>query len=340
MNSIFGLTIKNLETYLESNNEKKYIASILYEWIYKKQVLSFDLMSNVSKTLREKLNSDFTLNTLEIKDRLAGQDTVKYLFKLSDGALIETVLMKHNYGNSVCVSSQVGCDMGCAFCASGVLKKVRNLEVSELVNQVMTIIHNEKIRIDSVVVMGIGEPMLNYDNVLNFIKIINNPKGLEIGARHITLSTCGIIPGIEALSKERMQVNLAWSLHAPDDATRNKIMPINKAYPISKVISALKSYITVTNRRVTIEYVMISNINDSEKDAINLAKLLKGMNVYVNLIPLNEIAENGFKKSDEKTIMNFYDTLKKNHINVTVRREYGGNINAACGQLRANEVRK
>ena len=242
--------------------------------------------------------------------------------------------MKHNYGNSICVSSQVGCDMGCAFCASGVLKKVRNLEVSELVNQVMTIIHNEKIRIDSVVVMGIGEPMLNYDNVLNFIKIINNPKGLEIGARHITLSTCGIIPGIEALSKERMQVNLAWSLHAPDDATRNKIMPINKA------ISALKSYITVTNRRVTIEYVMISNINDSEKDAINLAKLLKGMNVYVNLIPLNEIAENGFKKSDEKTIMNFYDTLKKNHINVTVRREYGGNINAACGQLRANEVRK
>lgn len=340
MNSIFGLTIKNLETYLESNNEKKYIASILYEWIYKKQVLSFDLMSNVSKTLREKLNNDFTLNTLEIKDRLAGQDTVKYLFKLSDGALIETVLMKHNYGNSICVSSQVGCDMGCAFCASGVLKKVRNLEVSELVNQVMTIIHNEKIRIDSVVVMGIGEPMLNYDNVLNFIKIINNPKGLEIGARHITLSTCGIIPGIEALSKERMQVNLAWSLHAPDDATRNKIMPINKAYPISKVISALKSYITVTNRRVTIEYVMISNINDSEKDAINLAKLLKGMNVYVNLIPLNEIAENGFKKSDEKTIMNFYDTLKKNHINVTVRREYGGNINAACGQLRANEVRK
>ncbi len=340
MENILGLTIKNLETYLESNNEKKYIATILYEWIYKKQVLKFADMTNISKSLREKLDDTFSLETLEVKSRLATKDTIKYLFKLTDGALIETVLMMHNYGNSICVSSQVGCDIGCTFCASGKLKKVRNLDAGELVNQVMSIIHLEHIKIDSVVVMGIGEPMLNYDNVLNFIKIINDPKGLEIGARHITISTCGIIPGIEALSKERMQVNLAWSLHAPSDVIRNKIMPINKAYPINKVISALKKYIELTNRRVTIEYVMISNVNDGAKEATDLAKLLRGMNVYVNLIPLNEIAENGLKKSAEKTMMDFYDILKKNHINVTVRREYGGNINAACGQLRANEVRK
>lgn len=340
MEDIFNLTLAELEKYLEENNEKKYIAGIIYEWLYKHFTPSFNDITNISKELREKLNKDFRTDLFKIKDRKVSKDAIKYLFELNDGSLIETVIMAHDYGNSICISSQVGCDMGCAFCASGRLKKVRDLTTGEMVLQVMTAIHKDHVKINSVVIMGIGEPLLNYDNVLNFIKIINHPKGLEIGARHITISTCGIIPGIKKLANEKMQINLALSLHAPNDLLRNKLMPINKAYNINKVIKEIKDYIVKTNRRVTMEYVMINNINDGNKEALLLAKLLKGMNVYVNLIPLNEIPNSKYQKSDELKIKQFYDTLKKCGINVTVRREFGGKIEAACGQLRANEVQK
>ena len=230
--------------------------------------------------------------------------------------------------------------MGCKFCESGRLKKVRNLETYEIVEQILLIESDINERIDSVVIMGIGEPFDNYDNIIKFIKIINNPFGINIGARHITISTSGLVPKIKEFMNLDLQVNLAVSLHAPNDEIRNKIMPVNKAYSINELISTLKEYIAKTNRRVTIEYVMLNNVNDSIKDAEELSKLLKGMNVYVNLIPYNETSHIDFKKSSKDTILKFYDTLKKNKINVTIRREFGGNIDAACGQLRAKEGEK
>ncbi len=340
MNNILDLKFNEFEYYLESINEKKYIAAIIFEWLYKKKCLTFLEMTNLSLDLRYRLANEFKIGYLKVKSKQIGHDSVKYLYELDDGNLIETVLMKHDYGNSICVSSQIGCDMACSFCASGKLKKIRDLTTGEIVSQVLTMVKEEDIKLDSVVIMGIGEPLLNYDNVLSFIKIINHPKGLEIGARHITLSTCGIIPGIKKLKEEGMQINLAVSLHAPTDELRSKLMPINKAYSLSKLMKEIKDYIAKTNRRVTIEYVMIKNINDSPLLATKLAKLLKGLNVYVNLIPYNTVVENTFEKSDNDVVMNFYQQLKDNNINVTVRREFGGNIDAACGQLRAMEDNK
>ena len=246
--------------------------------------------------------------------------------------------MYHDYGISVCVSSQVGCNMGCKFCESGRLKKVRNLETYEMVEQILLIEQDIKQRMSSVVIMGIGEPFDNYNNVLNFIKIINSDLGIAIGARHITVSTCGLIPKIKEFSNENIQVNLAVSLHAPNNVLRNKIMPINKAYPLKDLIVTLKEYIKKTNRRVTIEYVILDKVNDSRENALELANLLKGMNVYVNLIPYNETNNLDFKKSDRSNILKFYDTLKKQKINVTIRKEFGANIDGACGQLRSKEV--
>ena len=230
--------------------------------------------------------------------------------------------------------------MGCKFCESGRLKKVRDLEAYEIIEQIILIQNDIKERIDSVVIMGIGEPFDNYDNIMKFIRIINNPFGINIGARHITVSTSGLVPKIKKFMNEDLQVNLAISLHAPSDEIRNKIMPVNKTYSISELIDTLKEYIKKTNRRVTIEYVMLNNVNDSYEDAISLANLLRGMNVYVNLIPYNETSHIEFKKSSKDVIMKFYDTLKKNGINVTIRREFGSGIDAACGQLRAKEVEK
>ena len=245
--------------------------------------------------------------------------------------------MKHDYGLSVCVSSQVGCNMGCAFCESGRLKKVRNLESFEIIEQILLISEDINERISSIVIMGIGEPFDNYDNIINFIKIVNNPFGLAIGARHITVSTCGIIPKIKEFMNLDLQVNLAISLHAPTNALRSKIMPINNAYPLDDLVNTLKEYIAKTNRRVTIEYVMLNNVNDSVSNAYELAKLLKGMNVYVNLIPYNETSHLEFRKSRKEQINKFFDCLKKEGINVTVRREFGSKIDAACGQLRSKE---
>jgi len=340
MESIFDYQLKNLEEFFESIGEKKFKARQLFDWVYKKRVFDYDQMTNLSIDLRNKLKENLSLDLLKLRKKQTSDLTNKYLFELDDGNLIEAVLMKHDYGNSVCVSSQVGCNMGCAFCESGRLKKVRDLKANEIVKQILMIEDDIQTRISSVVVMGIGEPFDNYDNVLNFVRIINEPLGLAIGSRHITISTSGIVPKIKQFSKENLQVNLAISLHAPNDEIRNKIMKVNKAYSIGVLIDAIRDYIDETNRRVTIEYVMLNSVNDSVDNANELSDLLRGLNVYVNLIPYNETSHIEFKKSPKEQIMKFYDTLKKRGINVTVRREFGGAIDAACGQLRANEVEK
>lgn len=335
MRNIYDLTIKELEDYFVSINEKPFRAVQVYEGLYKKRYNSFDDMTNISKNLREKLKSDFSFYKIKLIIKQEGRDVYKYLFELEDGNKIETVLMFHNYGISICVSSQVGCNMSCAFCESGRLKKVRNLEAYEIVEQLLIIEEDIKKRITHVVVMGIGEPFDNYDNVMRFVKKINCGKGIDIGSRHITISTCGVIPGIKKFMKEDGQVNLAISLHAPNDELRTKLMPINKAYHLQELMDVIKEYIATTNRRVTFEYIMLEDINDSEEDAKELVKLLKGINCYVNLIPYNETENIGFKRTKEWKILKFYDILKSNKINTTIRKEFGSSVDAACGQLRA-----
>ncbi len=340
MKSIFDFKLEDLTSYLEDNGYSKFVSKQIYDWIYKKRVFDFDKMSNIKLELREQLKKDFDISMLKLVRRQTSKETNKYLFELDDGNLIESVLMRHDYGLSVCVSSQIGCNMGCSFCESGRLKKVRDLLPGEIVRQILMIEEDVGMRISSVVVMGIGEPFDNYDNIMDFIRIINSPFGIAIGARHITVSTSGLVPMIKRYADEDLQTNLAISLHAPNDELRNKIMKVNKAYNISELIAAINEYIEKTNRRVTIEYVMLSIVNDSEENANELADLLRGMNVYVNLIPYNETSHIEYKKSPNDRVMKFYDTLKRRGINVTVRREFGGNIDAACGQLRANEVER
>lgn len=336
MRNIYDLTIKELEEYFLNINEKTFRSTQVYEGIYKKRLSSFDEMTNISKDLREKLNKDFSLHKIKLLVKQKGDNVNKYLFELEDGNKIESVLMFHDYGISICVSSQVGCNMSCAFCESGRLKKVRNLLAYEIVQQILLIEEDIKQRITHVVVMGIGEPFDNYDNVMRFVKIINSAKGIDIGSRHITISTCGVIPGIKKFMEEEGQVNLAISLHAPNNELRSKLMKINKAYNLEELMKTIKEYINKTNRRVTFEYIMLEDINDSEKEAMELVELLKGMNCYVNLIPYNETENIGFKRTKKWKILKFYDILKSNKINVTIRKEFGGNVDAACGQLRAN----
>lgn len=338
MNNIFNYKLTDLEDYFLSINEKKFKAIQVFDWLYKKRITDFSLMTNLKKDLIETLKSNFSIDMIKIIKKQTDKTANKYLFMLHDGNYIEAVVMFHDYGTSICVSSQVGCNMGCKFCESGRLKKVRNLETYEMVEQILLVEEDIKSRISSVVIMGIGEPFDNYDNVMNFVKIINDDHGVAIGARHITISTCGIIPKIKQLSEEKLQVNLAISLHAPNNELRSQIMPINKAYPLEELIATLKEYIKKTNRRVTIEYVILNKVNDSTKEALELANLLKGMNAYVNLIPYNETNNIEFKKSSKEQILKFYDTLKKNKINVTIRKEFGSNIDGACGQLRSKEV--
>jgi 23S rRNA (adenine2503-C2)-methyltransferase len=331
---MYNYTLEELENYLLSINEKKYVASQIFDWLYRKKVKSYKEMTNIRKELIERLEKEKLLEEIKLLKKQGSSDVFKYLFELADGEKIESVVMKHNYGNSICISTQVGCNMGCLFCASGKLKKVRDLSASDMILQILFIEDDIKERISHVVLMGIGEPFDNYDNVLRFIKIINSNKGLDIGARHITISTCGIIPKIEKFMKEGIQVNLAISLHASNDELRNKLMPINKVYNISKLMGMVKKYIKQTNRRVTFEYIMLKGINDSDECAIELSDLLKGINCYVNLIPYNETDTN-FKRTNKKQMLHFYDILKKRGINVTIRREFGLEIDAACGQLRA-----
>ena len=334
--NIYDYTIKQLEDYFISKGEKKFKATQVFEWLYQKRVKSFDEMTNIKKEVISYLKEDLKINSLEILTKQEDVDVIKYLFKLEDNNKIEAVLMKHDYGNSLCVSSQVGCNMGCKFCESGRLKKVRNLNTSEMVLQLLKIEEDLNIRISHLVLMGIGEPFDNYENVIKFIDIINTPKGIALGSRHITVSTCGIIPKIKEFIKDGKQVNLAISLHASNDKLRNQLMPISKVYKLDDLMKTIKEYIKQTNRRVTFEYILLKGVNDKYENAVELSKLLKGMNCYVNLIPYNETSHIEFKKSDQNTILKFYDTLKKNNIGVTIRREFGKKVSAACGQLRAN----
>ncbi len=335
--SIYNFTQEELEKYLIENSFKKYNAIQIIEWIYEKKENDFNKMTNLSKKLISFCIEKIDINTPKIikveKSSLAN----KYLLELEDNNKIECVLMNHDYGYSLCVSSQVGCNMGCSFCESGRLKKVRDLTLDELVGQVIAVSDYENIRIDSIVVMGIGEPFDNFENIKRFISVVTNNKMINIGQRHITISTCGLVPKIYEFADLETGVNLAISLHAPNNEIRDKIMKINHAYKIEEIMKALDYYIDKTNRRVTIEYVMLAGINDSDECARELSKLVGGKLIYVNLIPYNETSNFDMKRSNDFKIKSFYDILKSNNINVTIRKEMGGNLSAACGQLRARE---
>ena len=337
---IYGMTEDDLKEYFLSINEKPYRSSQIIEWLYRQKVTSFDEMTNVKKALKPILARDLLFDDLELVLKQESSDgTIKFLFRLSDGNLIETVLMTHDYGYSVCVTSQCGCNMGCKFCASGLKKKIRNLEAYEMVLQILKVSKLQNIRVSHLVVMGIGEPFDNYENVTKFLTIVNHPLGLEIGQRHMTVSTCGIVPKVYEYAKFPLQVNLAISLHAPNDEVRNQIMPINKSYKIDELMASLRYYIKETNRRITIEYILIEDLNDTIECANELADLLHGMNAYINLIPYNEVKENPFKRSPEVNRKRFYDALKKRSLNVTLRKEQGSDIDAACGQLRSKHLK-
>lgn len=339
MKNIYDLTLDDLKKYFISIGLKPFRAIQVYEWLYRFHVRNFDLMTNIKKEVIEHLKQDFEIKLYEVVDHQKSADgTEKFLFRLQDGNLIESVLMRHNYGTSICVTSEVGCNMGCAFCASGMKKKLRNLSAGEMVLQLESVYEVIKEKISHIVVMGIGEPFDNYQNVINFLHIVNEPHGLEIGSRHISVSTCGLVPMIYEYAKEDLQSNLAISLHAPNNEIRDQIMPINKAYRIEELVKAISDYIIATNRRVTIEYILIDGLNDSIKCANELADLLHGLNVYINLIPYNEVKEKPFKPSKKEQMRKFYDTLKKRSMNVTLRLEQGADIDAACGQLRSKHM--
>ena len=337
MNSIYNMSLLDLESYFLNLGEKKFKATQVFEWIYQKGVHSFEEMTNLKKNIREQLEADFYFEELTIVKEEKDADVRKFLFSLSDHELVEAVVMYHNYGNSLCISTQVGCNMGCKFCESGRRKKVRNLTTSELILQILKIQEYLKQRISHVVVMGIGEPFDNYENLTKFIEIINHNKGLALGSRHITVSTCGIVPKIKEFMEFPYQVNLAISLHAPNNELRSQLMPINKAYPLEDLKKVLKEYIAKTNRRVTFEYILLKDVNDTKECAEQLANYVKGLHCYVNLIPYNETHNIDFKRSSSIQITKFYDILKQNRINVTTRREFGSKISAACGQLRSQK---
>ena len=343
--SLYGYTLEGLQELVLSLGYKKYNAEQILRWLYQSQVTSIDEMTNLSIPIREALKEKYEIFLPEIvKKQVSNDGTIKYLLKLKDGNLVESVLMRYVYGNAVCVSSQVGCNMGCSFCASGLLKKVRDLTPSEMVAEIMTVqldLNKSNERVSHVVIMGIGEPFDNYNNVMQFIYCINEAKGLAIGARHISVSTSGLVPKIRQLSNEKIQINLAISLHAPNNEIRNKIMKVNHAYDMDELKEALVEYSNKTNRRLTFEYILLKGINDSTENALELIKWLEGTCSYVNLIPYNSVDESSYQRSDEKSINNFYNLLKKHKINATIRREFGKDIEAACGQLRAkSEVRK
>lgn len=334
------IDLKNLEydelvEFLLSIGEKKFRAEQIFSWLMK-GITSYDEMSNISKQTRQKLQEVSFVSSMKIRKKLVSKidGTVKYLFELDDGNCIESVVMRYHHGLSICVSSQVGCRMGCKFCASTIGGLCRNLTAGEILNQIIFAQKDLGERIGNVVMMGIGEPMDNYKNVVTFLHNVNNEKGLNIGYRHITISTCGIVDGIKKLSKEELPINLAISLHAPNDEIRTSIMPVNKAYNVKSVIDACKEYFEKTSRRITFEYSLISGVNDSIDNAMELVSLIKPLKAHINLIPVNKVEESGFKKATQPKINKFFDILTQNGVNATVRRHLGSDINASCGQLR------
>lgn len=334
---ILSLSLTELETELTSIGEKKFRAKQIFNWLHQKKVTSFDDMKNISKDLRTKLDDIFIIYNLVpervLKSKLDG--TIKYLYRLQDGNHVETVLMEYSYGTSICVSTQVGCKMGCNFCASTIAGFRRNLEPSEILLQIYESERNSGRKISSVVLMGIGEPLDNFDNVLKFLDLISSPDGNGLSLRHVTVSTCGIVPKIYELSKLKLGLTLAISLHASDNTSRSKTMPINNRYHIEDLISACKDYVSKTGRRITFEYAIIDGVNSSFDDAKKLSNLIKGINCHVNLIPVNKVAERNYS-TQMKTVQSFKDALEKFGVNATIRRTLGSDINASCGQLRRN----
>lgn len=332
---ILSLSPEELEIAFSDMGEKKFRAKQVFDWLHIKNVRSFEEMSNISKQLRTKLSENFCLKSLNIERKLESKtdNTVKYLYRLDDGNFIETVLMEYNHGYSLCVSSQVGCKMGCNFCASTIAGFVRNLEPSEILLQIYETERDSGKKIDSIVMMGIGEPLDNFSNVVKFLELLSCPEGRNMSLRHVALSTCGVVPKIRKLCELHLGLTLSVSLHASDNNRRSEIMPVNRAYPIEELLSACRDYIKNTGRRITFEYAVINDVNSSEADARKLAELLKGINCHVNLIPVNNVKERSYTSS-MKTVNRFREMLVQRGINATVRRTLGADINAACGQLR------
>ena len=339
MKNIKDYTLEELKEELKNLGEKPFRAEQIFKWLYEDKVLSFDDMTNLSIDLRNKLKEIYEIKQFKIlKKQVASDGTKKYLFDLLDGNAIETVLMQYHHGYSLCVSSQVGCKMGCKFCASTGIPFVRNLTTGEILEQIMAVERDENIRISNVVFMGIGEPLDNYDNVVKAIHLINNPKCLNIGARHISISTSGLVPKIYKLAEENIQCTLSISLHATTNEQRSKMMPVNNTYHIEELLQACRDYIEKTNRRISFEYALAKENNDNLEDAKRLVKLLKGMLCHVNLIPINKIENGEFTKSSNENIIKFRDYLNEHGIVATIRRELGSDIDAACGQLRRKNL--
>ncbi len=333
-------SLDELKEYLNSIGEKPFRAKQIYEWLHKKLVECFDDMTNISNNLKEKLNNDFYIQSLEMVQVLTSKidGTQKFLFRLNDGNVIESVLMRYKHGNSVCISTQVGCRMGCRFCASTLDGLVRNLKPSEMLEEIYYIQRYSKERVSNIVLMGSGEPMDNFDNVLAFVKTISDENGLHISQRNITISSCGLAEKIKELADSNVQVTLALSLHAADDETRKQLMPIAYKYSIREVLEACQYFFDKTGRRITFEYSLVAGVNDTKEEAAKLVHLIKGMNCHVNLIPVNPIKERDFKRSTKVNIASFKGHLEKNGINATVRREMGSDIQGACGQLRKSLI--
>ena len=340
MKNIKDYNLEELKKELQSMDEKTFRAEQIFKWLYQEKVRSFDEMTNLSLDLRNKLKQNYTICNYNILKKQESKDgTIKYLFDVLDGNAIETVLMSYHHGYSICVSSQIGCKMGCKFCASTGINFIRSLTSGEIVEQIIAVEQDQNIRISNVVFMGIGEPLDNYDNVVNAIHIINNPKGLNIGARHISVSTSGLVPKIYQLADENIQCTLSISLHATNNEKRSGMMPVNNAYPIEELIQACKD-IAKTNRRISFEYALAKDSNDNLDDAKELVKLLKGMLCHVNLIPINKIENGQYSKSTNENIMKFRDYLNDHGIVATIRRELGSDIDAACGQLRRKNLKE
>lgn len=344
MQSLYDFTYEQIRDLAESFGWKKFRGHQIFQWLYRERVTDFDAMTNLSKDTREILKAHYSIDPLRLVRKQVSHDgTTKFLFATEDGSLLESVMMVFDYGKSVCVSSQVGCNMGCAFCASGLTKKKRDLTSGEMVAQVLKIqreLDKTNDRLSHIVVMGTGEPFDNYENLMTFLETVNHDRGLGIGSRHITVSTCGIVPRIYDFSKAHTQYNLAISLHAPNQPLRQELMPVSKAYPLDELMEAIRFYGQENNRRLTFEYILLKGVNDQPEHARQLAKLLKGLNAYVNLIPYNSVDEKQFKSVKHDEAMVFYDLLMKNHVRATIRKEHGQDIDAACGQLRINELKK
>lgn len=342
MNEIVSMSLEELEAVVLNYGESKFRAKQLFEWFHKKMVWDYNQMSNLSLKLREALKIDYPVMPLKIVEKYTSQidGTIKYLFELSDSHIIESVLMRYKHGNSICISSQVGCRMGCKFCASTLEGRVRNLLPAEMLGQIYAAMEDTGERISNIVIMGSGEPLEELDITLKFIELINHPLGQNIGQRHITVSTCGLVPEMKRLADHKLQINLALSLHATTDEKRKEIMPIASKYSVAEVLGACDYFIEKTNRRITFEYALIQSKNDREEDAISLGKLLRGRLCHVNLIPVNKIEERDFEKSSGNHIDHFISILERYGIPTTLRRTLGADIDAACGQLRRRYIKK